>query len=117
MGYLLFSVAFVAVSSVVAGPFDTCGSLWVPELAGCGKSLPSGQAVGEVSYVTIQSGGYQRSYNISIPPTYDADVETPLVLSYHGGNKNAEDQMQLDQLNNPNFNNFSIVVYPQGINV
>jgi poly(3-hydroxybutyrate) depolymerase len=119
MGYLLFVTAFIAVSRVVAGPFGTCRSGPIPELelAGCGKSLPSGQAVGKVSYITIRSGGYQRSYNISIPATYNAVVQTPLILSYHGGEMNAEDQMNLDELTNPNFNNVSIVVYPQGINV
>lgn len=85
--------------------------------AGCGKSLPDGQAVGAVSSAQITSNGLERSYLIFIPPAYDAKVPTPLIISYHGGSKDAEDQLELDELTSPEFNNASIVVYPQGIDV
>ena len=85
--------------------------------AGCGKPIPRAQAIGEVSTVTLSSGGYERKYLISVPPSYKPDIRTPVILSFHGGNRNAEDQVQLDQLTNPEFNTISFVIYPQGINV
>ncbi|KAL6901128.1 carbohydrate esterase family 1 protein [Trichoderma evansii] len=80
------------------------------------KRLPKGQTVGSVANVTITSGGLSRFFLISIPPTYKADVPTPAILSYHGGLRTAEDQLQLDQLTNTEFNTNSFVIYPQGIN-
>lgn len=84
---------------------------------GCLKGLPKGQTVGSVANVTITSGGLSRFFLVSIPPTYKADVPTPAILSYHGGQRTAESQLQLDQLTNPEFNTDSFVIYPQGINV
>jgi poly(3-hydroxybutyrate) depolymerase len=111
-------VALLAASHFpIAASYATPRSLALPAFAGCGKSLPSGQVVGTVSNVTISSGGFQRSYLISIPPTYNAYIPTPLILSYHGGVRTALQQLQLDQLTNPEFNTVSMVVYPQGINV
>lgn len=85
--------------------------------SGCGKALPPGQSYGAVSNVTVQSGGQDRSYLVSIPPSYNADILTPVILSYHGGNRDAEDQLKLDELTNLEFNIVSFVIYPQGINV
>lgn len=85
--------------------------------SGCGQELPSGQAIGEVSNVTITSGENPRSYLISIPLTYDQDIPTAVILSYHGGVRTSEDQLVLDGLTSPTFNNYAIVVYPQGIDV
>ncbi|KAJ5247226.1 hypothetical protein N7468_002209 [Penicillium chermesinum] len=72
---------------------------------------------GQVSNVSITSGGLQRSYLLAIPPIYHPDFPTPLIVSYHGGTQTAEDQLELDQLTNPEFNERVIVVYPQGIDV
>ncbi|KIY01593.1 uncharacterized protein Z520_03145 [Fonsecaea multimorphosa CBS 102226] len=83
---------------------------------GCGRDLPDGQAVGGVTNVTITSDGNGRSYLIFIPPTYCEDTPTSLIVSYHGGARSAEDQLELDLLTSPEFNNKSIVVYPQGVN-
>jgi poly(3-hydroxybutyrate) depolymerase len=111
-------VALLAASFFpIAAPHATPRSLVLPAFAGCGKSLPQGQAVGTVSNVAILSDGATRSYLISIPPKYNAYLPTPLILSYHGGVRTALDQLQLDQLTNPEFNTVSMVVYPQGINV
>lgn len=86
-------------------------------LEGCLKSLPSGQEVGKVANITITSGGLSRYYLISIPPTYQTGFPTPAILSYHGGNRTPESQLELDQLTNPNFNTHMFVIYPQGFNV
>jgi poly(3-hydroxybutyrate) depolymerase len=111
---LLNAIAFcimIAEASVLPTEFP------IPPFVGCGKALPYLQHKGSVSNVTIPSGGYQRSYLVFIPPTYDADIPTPIILSYHGGLRTAEDQLQLDEFTNPEFNTQSFVVYPQGINV
>ncbi|KAE9376221.1 carbohydrate esterase family 1 protein [Stipitochalara longipes BDJ] len=94
----------------------TSRSIFVPPLTGCGKALPHGQALGSTTNVSISSGGFQRSYLVFIPPTYNSFIPTPLILSYHGGVRTALDQLQLDQLTSPEFNTVSMVVYPQGIN-
>ncbi|OQV07348.1 hypothetical protein CLAIMM_11798 [Cladophialophora immunda] len=83
---------------------------------GCGKNLPDGQVVGQVTNVTITSDGNDRTYLIFIPPTYRKDTPTSLIVSYHGGARTAEDQLELDLLTSPEFNTRSFVVYPQGIN-
>jgi hypothetical protein len=74
------------------------------------KRLPAGQSVGGVSNVTSMSSGLQRSYLISIPPLYRSKTPTPVIFSYHGGDRTAEDQLQLDQLTNPDFNTRAFVV-------
>lgn len=86
-------------------------------LEGCLRGLPHDQSVGKVANVTITSGGLLRYFLISIPPTYQAEVPTPAILSFHGGLRTAEDQLQLDQLTNAEFNTHSFVIYPQGVNV
>lgn len=80
-------------------------------------SLPLGQSIGRVSNVSIESNGFNRSYLISIPPQYKPHTPTGVIFSFHGGDRTAEDQLQLDQLTNPEFNTKHIVVYPQGIDV
>lgn len=105
-----FLLAAIEASAIPAKPSPFI-------LSGCHKSLPRGQAVGNVSNVTITSGGHHRSFLISIPPTYRSDAPSPAILSYHGGNRNAEDQLLLDGLTNTDINSHSFVIYPQGIDV
>jgi poly(3-hydroxybutyrate) depolymerase len=99
----------------------TAASVWSSPVSlrtnGCGKNLPSGQTEGSTSNVTITSSGLERSYLIFIPPNYSFHAETPIIFSYHGGDRTAEDQLELDELTSPEFNTHALVVYPQGINV
>ena len=81
------------------------------------QALPKGQSPGETSFATIESSGIIRTYNISIPPNYDGITLTPLIFSFHGALSNPTQQQNLSQMSNPEFNNFSIAVYPAGINV
>jgi poly(3-hydroxybutyrate) depolymerase len=67
--------------------------------------------------ITITSGGVARWFLVILPPKFDPWFPTPVILSYHGGVRNATQQMALDQIWNPVFNDFAITVYPQGINV
>ncbi|KAG8405850.1 hypothetical protein J3458_021781 [Metarhizium acridum] len=83
--------------------------------AGCYKPLPQGQFAGGVSTIHVTSDGERRTFLLSIPPEYHSDTPAAAVLSYHGGGRNAEDQLKLDQLTNPEFNSAAFVIYPQGI--
>ncbi|EFY84612.1 ferulic acid esterase (FaeA), putative [Metarhizium acridum CQMa 102] len=85
--------------------------------AGCYKPLPQGQFAGGVSTIHVTSDGERRTFLLSIPPEYHSDTPAAAVLSYHGGGRNAEDQLKLDQLTNPEFNSAAFVIYPQGIDV
>jgi dipeptidyl aminopeptidase/acylaminoacyl peptidase len=67
--------------------------------------------------ITITSGGVARWFLVILPPKFDPWFPTPVILSYHGGVRNATQQMALDQIWNPVLNDFAITVYPQGINV
>ncbi|KAG0650389.1 Esterase A [Hyphodiscus hymeniophilus] len=79
------------------------------------KPLPLIQAVGETTNVTILSSGINRTYLICIPPKYDGQTLTPVIFSFHGGSRNASQQQELSQFSNPDFNDFAISIYPQGI--
>lgn len=96
---------------------SVCSSPVSPRTNGCGKNLPSGQTKGSTSNVTIITSGLERSYLVFIPPDYSSHAETPVIFSYHGGDRTAEDQLELDELTSPEFNTHALVVYPQGIDV
>jgi poly(3-hydroxybutyrate) depolymerase len=81
------------------------------------KSLPQGKSAGKTSNVTIKSSGIPRSYLISLPPAYDCEIPIPVILSFHGANRNASQQQKLSQMSNPQFNDFAIAVYPLGLDV
>ena len=67
---------------------------------------------------TLCVGSTQRSYLLFLPKNYDEiPNHRPLILSYHGFGKTATNQLNLDLLTTPYFNNDSIVAYPQGIDV
>lgn len=85
--------------------------------ATCGHALRPVHSIGRVSNVSIESGGLLRSYLVSIPPLYNPHTPAGVIFSFHGGERTARDQLQLDQLTNPKFNDKYIVVYPQGVNV
>lgn len=101
---------------VLALAASVCSSPVSIRAKGCGKNLPSGQTKGGTFNVTISSIGLERSYLVFIPPGYSSHAETPVIFSYHGGDRTAEDQLELDELTSPEFNKHAFVVYPQGIN-
>ncbi|KAM3087054.1 hypothetical protein ACMFMG_001164 [Clarireedia jacksonii] len=82
----------------------------------CSKALPANTPIGQPQNISITSSNVLRSYLLVIPPLYTAQASTPVIFSFHGGNRNASEQLELDQLTSTFFNNNSIVVYPQGIN-
>lgn len=110
---MLAALCLAAVKSVLVAADITARDA----SSGCESPLSSGQTAGNVYNISITSGGLARYYFISIPPTYNTSATTPLILSYHGGTKTAQDQLQLDLFTSTYFNNNTFVVYPQGINV
>ena len=76
---------------------------------------PTGITTGKLVNETLPSG---RSYLLFIPTSYISRTSpAPLILSYHGGNRNAPQQAALDLLTSTFFNTEYVVAYPQGINV
>ena len=76
---------------------------------------PTGITTGKLVNDTLPSG---RSYLLFIPTSYVSRTSpAPLILSYHGGNRNASQQAALDLLTSTFFNTEYVVAYPQGINV
>lgn len=76
---------------------------------GCGTAPPQQPGTSELH--TIGSGGRDRTYQLHLPPDYDAARPWPLVLVYHGrGNTGAgtEEFSKLSTLP-------AIVAYPNGV--
>lgn len=61
--------------------------------------------------------GVDRYYLVYIPVNYAPEEPAPLVLSFHGGSRIAEQQLNLDNLTSKAFNRDYIVAYPNGIDV
>jgi poly(3-hydroxybutyrate) depolymerase len=88
------------------------------ETSGCGKAPPESFAPLTTSQnISITSGGLDRSILLHLPPNYDANTPAPLILSFHGREKNASEQELLSQFSNASFNPHAIAVYPQGVAV
>ena len=69
------------------------------------------------SNITITSNKVERSFLLWVSPKYNTKNPAAVILSYHGGDKDANDQLKLDGFTKANANAAPIVVYPQGINV
>ena len=63
---------------------------------------------------TIQVAGSERSYLIHVPPQYNPDSPTPVVLAFHGGGANARNMVAFSGLNQKANQSGFIVVYPNG---
>jgi polyhydroxybutyrate depolymerase len=60
-------------------------------------------------------GGRTRDYLVHLPPTYDAERPTPVVLVLHGRIGNGRGAAALSGMNNVADRNGFIVIYPDGI--
>lgn len=58
-----------------------------------------------------------REYLIYVPSSYKPTVPAPLILSYHGGSRDAQHQAALDQFNSTFFNKDYLVAYPDSVDV
>jgi poly(3-hydroxybutyrate) depolymerase len=85
---------------------------------GCEQSNVTAQAPGTVKNHTLCVDSLQRSYLLFVPHNYASDkIPRSLILSFHGGGRNAERQLKLDRLTAPFFNVDALVAYPQGLQV
>jgi len=115
--FLCLPIALSNASTLRKKPHTNSREKSEVQASGCTKSLPSSVTIGETSNVTLTSNDIERSYLINIPQSYTNETSVPLILSFHGGTKNATNQLELDLFTEPKFNALNaIVVYPQGIN-
>ncbi|KAF1986957.1 carbohydrate esterase family 1 protein [Aulographum hederae CBS 113979] len=82
--------------------------------SGCGRQIPGNINLTASTNVSIISGGFNRSYLFHLPKAYDIDTPAPLIFSYHGRTRSAEQQEGLSQFSNSSYNKDAIAVYPQG---
>lgn len=63
---------------------------------------------------TLTHDGIERTYILHLPSSYDENKPAPLVLSFHGGAGNAENQRRVSGFNELADKEGFIVVYPNG---
>ena len=63
---------------------------------------------------TLMVGELERSYVVHVPPKYDHENSTPVVLIYHGGGSNAEVMVRFSGMNQKLDEAGFIAVYPNG---
>lgn len=63
---------------------------------------------------TLKVGELDRSYVVHIPPQYDAEKPTPIVLIYHGGGSNPQTMVRFCGMNHKSNEANFIAVYPSG---
>jgi polyhydroxybutyrate depolymerase len=82
-----------------------------PSGAGCGKPATTGL----VQKKQLLSGGVVRDYLLTVPPTYNPNVKTPLVFNFHGFGSSAIEEALYTQLDVKGAARGFIVVTPNGI--
>ncbi|KAM3513224.1 hypothetical protein MY11210_003090 [Beauveria gryllotalpidicola] len=68
------------------------------------------------SNIVITSNNQDRSFLLWMSAEYDPKSPASVLLSFHGGGRNATDQLQLDGFTTAGANATPIVAYPQGLN-
>src|SRR5438270_12457932 len=82
-----------------------------------GELRPTDGNPNELSGVTshlVQVGSVQREYLVHVPAGTTLVQALPVVISFHGGNSNAQWQMRRTGLNRSADEHNYLVVYPQG---
>lgn len=62
----------------------------------------------------ISAGGLERYYSVHVPPSYDPNRPTPVILNFHGGGGNPKSQRTITTMDQASDKFGFIVVYPQG---
>jgi polyhydroxybutyrate depolymerase len=99
----LLSVAVTAAAALAVGD------------AG-GRAQPSTLDPG-AHRIELTSGGRSRSYVLYVPPGDASKKQLPLVVNFHGGGSNAEQQAEFSQMNGLARRKGFAVVYPNGTGV
>lgn len=77
--------------------------------AGCGTD--TAVRPGSTAELSLPSGGFERTYLLHLPSSYDADQALPLVVAFHGrGNSGRIMEAQSGLSNLP-----AVVAYPDGV--
>lgn len=93
MATCLFAIAV----AVLANPLKATAT-------GCRQGLARGRSIRVTSTLSIESDGLVRSYLILNPSEYSTSEPNPIIFSYHGGTKSAEDQSNIALLTTADFN-------------
>lgn len=114
-----------AVTSLGVGLGSATTLVGILLLGGCsnGGSVPARPSFGceantlapGDTTVTITSGSMSRTYNLHVPPTYDATKAVPLVLNFHGFTSDPTQQALFSDMNTKADAEGFIVAYPTGI--
>jgi poly(3-hydroxybutyrate) depolymerase len=86
----------------------------------CTTSPPAQSSNAQRNQTICLQNGTQRNYTLYLPQDYasgNANSLHPLILSFHGGTETPENQIQLDLLTTPFFNQDAVVAYPSGLGV
>ncbi|KAH7032651.1 Alpha/Beta hydrolase protein [Microdochium trichocladiopsis] len=108
---LLVGLVALAASSM----FGTAVAASSPS-HGCGSAAPAAlSTMTEVNLTLSTAMGGDRHYFYWLPPSYNASLPSPLVLSFHGSGSSAALQASVDYFTIPDFNPKSsyVVVYPE----
>ncbi len=80
------------------------------------EDISSLNLVAGMSSFKMTSGGRERSGMLYIPASYKASEPTPLVVGYHGGFAEGENQDKLTHMSQIADKENFIIVYPDGVN-
>ena len=81
-----------------------------PTGSGCGAEVETGR-----STVGFRFEGRDRVYELFVPPSYDPDVPTPLVMNWHGLGSNGPDQLRFSEYVATATDGGFLVVAPTGV--
>lgn len=94
------------------------GSLQLAHLATAASSAGCAADQGKVKTEDTTSVDLDdRNYLLYLPKNYEPTEPAPLILSYHGGGRDAQRQQALDRFNSTHFNKDYIVAYPNSVSV
>jgi polyhydroxybutyrate depolymerase len=101
----------VALSPAAGGATHAAASpsAAAPHAGGCNRPFASGQHT-----VTLTSGGLQRVVVLYVPSTYDGRHRTSLVLTLHGSQSDAVEQLVRSELPSSAERHGFVVASPQG---
>ncbi|KAK9799177.1 hypothetical protein AB5N19_04738 [Seiridium cardinale] len=106
------TMKIVVSSLLLLAPITVVTAEYRLNTTACGS--PSPMTPGTFNTSTIGIANLTREYGVWVPNTYDYNITSKLIFSYHGAGGNIAKQRALDGLTEPAFNEDHIVVYLQG---
>ena len=65
--------------------------------------------------VSIPWGGMTRTAELHVPPSYDGNAATPLILNFHGFSSNGPEEVLLTRMSAASDKHGFVVAYPEGV--